>query len=84
MFTLEVEQLLQIADILKVPQKDIGKTKFQVLKMLSRVLEGLYGAKSPEEFSATMKSIKDVYVPPPLESDKSEKEGTGGPEGEAE
>ena len=85
MFLLEMEQLLQIADVLKVPQKDIvGKTRFQVIKFLSEMLEGLYDAKSSEEFSITMKSIKDVYTPPPLEGDQSENEGTGSPEGDGQ
>ena len=42
-FLLETERLLQIADVLKVPQEDIiGKAKFQVIKLSSGVLEGLY------------------------------------------
>ena len=84
-FLLEMEQLLQIAGVLKVPQKDIsGKTKFQVIKLLSGVLEGLYDEESSEEFSVTIKSIKDVYIPPPLEGDKSENEGTGSPESDGQ
>ena len=61
-FLLEMEQLLQIAGVLKVPQKDIsGKTKFQVIKLLSGVLEGLYDEESSEEFSVTIK----ISSPPP-------------------
>ena len=32
-----------------------------------------------EQFSVTMKSVKDVYTPPPSERDKSENEGTSSP-----
>eukprot|EP00112_Aurelia_sp_Birch-Aquarium-sp1_P009685 Seg2108.5 transcript_id=Seg2108.5/GoldUCD/mRNA.D3Y31 product="hypothetical protein" protein_id=Seg2108.5/GoldUCD/D3Y31 len=84
LFSLEIEQLLQIADVLKVPQKDVlGKTKFKVIKVLSTVLEGLQD-KSSEEFSMTLKSVKDVYVPLPLEGDTGGDDGTGNPEGDGQ
>ncbi len=39
-FSLEIEQLMAIADELKVPQKEVsGKTRFNIIKLLSSVLE---------------------------------------------
>ena len=61
-----------MADVLKVPQKDVsGKTKFKVIKVLSAVLEDLHDTKSHEELSLTLKSIKVLFIPPPLECNES-------------
>ena len=51
LFSLEIVELLRIADVLKVPRKDVsGKTKFKLIKFLSTVLEDLHDSKSSDEF----------------------------------
>ena len=79
MYSLELEKLKELADKLKVPQKDVaGKSRLKLVKLLSALYEKTSEKSTQDEFEALPNDLKKFaqLFPPLLEGDEEEETST--------